>query len=625
MKKTRSFGEALGALSLPLYGSVLVCLDLAFRYLYRSGAAPWQGVTPLLFTLGWVLMMTGTAGLLPRRGGRVWMVATVVFWCLLVLVHCVMSNLFGKFFSLEDLLYAGEGARFFSFQYIKVRCSMVACLILALVGGLLAARLLKKPQKRGRRWLAALAGVLGLVLVLGLHNNHLVDLSADVMTWSVATDSDNSNRKRIYTEFSNPNASLSLTGLYHYTGRNTLLTLLPEDTGSREEALRELDAWYDSRTVEADPTTGILEGDNCIMVMLESIDSFLVTPDFMPNLYALQQQSVNFTNFYTPLYLTAGTFGTEFLSQTGLIPPQTGVSTSAYAQNSFPLSLANLFRRQGYTANSFHAASPIIYNRGSIHENLGFQAYHSHVELGMEDYMRDSQLLNGIDKMISGEPFYSYIITYSGHGPYDPSMANISAPHLEAATAAVEAAGLEGSAENLRELTLAVAHAMETDAFIGGLMAELEEAGLLENTTVIFYADHYCKYMTDPEFLMELKGVDNRNLLCRTPFLIYSRKLEPGQRHNLTSSPDLYPTVCTLFGLNTELRYMPGQNVFDGADHLVFWPDYSWYDGTTYVDGGQTRLTQEQAQTGTTVRQILQRAWDTVIWDYFRDRPPAQS
>ena len=70
---------------------------------------------------------------------------------------------------------------------------------------------------------------------------------------------------------------------------------------------------------------------------------------------------------------------------------------------------------------------------------------------------------------------------------------------------------------------------------------------------------------------------------------------------------------------------MPGQNVFDGADHLVFWPDYSWYDGTTYVDGGQTRLTQEQAQTGTTVRQILQRAWDTVIWDYFRDRPPAQS
>ena len=56
------------------------------------------------------------------------------------------------------------------------------------------------------------------------------------------------------------------------------------------------------------------------MVMLESIDTWLLTPEYMPNLYALQQQGTNFVHNYTPLFLSAGTFNTEFISQTGLLP-----------------------------------------------------------------------------------------------------------------------------------------------------------------------------------------------------------------------------------------------------------------------------------------------------------------
>ena len=38
---------------------------------------------------------------------------------------------------------------------------------------------------------------------------------------------------------------------------------------------------------------------------------------------------------------------------------------------------------------------------------------------------------------------------------------------------------MTASEENLREYTLAVAHAMETDAYIGSLMQELERSGLV--------------------------------------------------------------------------------------------------------------------------------------------------
>lgn len=43
----------------------------------------------------------------------------------------------------------------------------------------------------------------------------------------------------------------------------------------------------------------------------------------------------------------------------------------------------------------------------------------------------------------------------------------------------------------------AVAGAMETDLFIGELVDRLTQEGLLEDTVLIFYADHYDYYMMD--------------------------------------------------------------------------------------------------------------------------------
>jgi phosphoglycerol transferase MdoB-like AlkP superfamily enzyme len=613
----------MGYISYPLYFLILVCLDFAFRKLYGyvGGTGLFDRV-PVLFTLFWALLLTAIALALPRLAARIYIIVTVLLVCVLAVAHAAMYNLFGSFFTFSDLLYAGDGAKFFSASYLQVRKLLLVCAALAMIGAVAAAVLLPKLRYRPWRLLTCLGafacGVSGIWLLgASLHT----DMPAEeVMSWSVVMDTnDAARRAQLYTEFTNANVCLPMTGLYQYTFRNLITVLSSADHADRAENIASLDEYFDRREVSGEnEMTGVLAGKNVIMIMVESLDTWLVTEDYTPNLYALQQESVNFTNNYTPLYLTAGTFCTEFVTMTGIIPPQTGVSTDVYTDNDFSESLPHLFENVGYTAQSFHAANGDIYNRAQIHRNLGFESYSSYVEMGMDNYMLDSQMIRAFDQMTDDAPFFSFLITYSGHGPYDASMSDISATHLAAAQAAVAASGVTGSAENLEEYTLAVAHMMETDALIGELKDALEQSGKLEDTVLIVYGDHYEKYMTDPDFLMQLKGVDNRNLLCNTPLMIYSSDLAPAVVDKYVSSVDLFPTICNLFGLEVDLTRFVGDDAFGDGGGVVYWRDYSWYDGTTYFDGStDTPATQEEAAICAEVRGKLDASWRCLEYDYF--------
>ncbi len=291
---------------------------------------------------------------------------------------------------------------------------------------------------------------------------------------------------------------------------------------------------------------------------------------------------------------------------------------SGYSTNAFPLSLANLFKGEGYRVNSFHPASPGIYSRGSIHENLGFEKYHSYTDMGMDDYQLDSQMLRDFDSMTAGDSFYTYIITYSGHGPYTEEMGNIAAPHLEKARRAVEESGVTSTPENMEEYTRAVAHAMETDQFIGGLMDRLEESGLLKDTALLFYADHYGKYMSDKEFIAQLKGVRaGTPELYHTPCVLVGAGLEPVKVDKTVCSLDVAPTIADLFGLDAPLNYYAGESVFSPGEGLVPFPNGGWYDGETYFTGGEGTQTGEDHRAAELIQRV-ETSMEAVRTDYFR-------
>ena len=146
---------------------------------------------------------------------------------------------------------------------------------------------------------------------------------------------------------------------------------------------------------------------------------------------------------------------------------------------------------------------------------------------------------------------------------------------------------------------------------------------LAENTAVIVYGDHYCKYLTDVDFLMELKGVENRNLLCNTPFFIWSRDLAPRQVEKYSSTVDIFPTVCNLFSLDADLRCFVGDDIFSAEGGLVYWRDGSVYDGKSYADGTQTAdLSPEQQALVSRAQSRLELSWASFRYDWFTMQDP---
>ncbi len=550
-------------LHLILFFCGLTALDLGFRWICRfAQTVDTETVRKLLpFTLGWALLLTGAAALLPRLLRRIYMAVLGALFCILCVVHGVYINMFRKFFSFSDLAFAGDGAAFADLSYLVIRKLLLAWIILCFLILLLAV-VLTAPDARPRWISSAVLAVLGIAALL-ITRFAVLGQSSDVVIWDQTEDP-----AFLYEDFSDSRACLSMLGLYQYTFRDLQL-LLPQGSSLSDSELAEIAAYAASRPHADNEMTGLLAGKNLILVQLEAIDTWMLE-DYMPNLRAVKEQSVVFANHYTPAYITAGTFNTEFMVNAGLLPAASGTSASVYSRNTFPNSLANLFRQEGYTANSFHGSEGTVYNREAIHKNLGYEDYYSGTDMGMENYMMDSQMIGAFETMTAGDPFFSFIITFSGHGPYSDSNP-IYLAHADEAQA--EATRTDGN------IVYAVGHAKETDLFVQELMEALESSGLLEDTVVVFYADHYNYYMLDDDLNMDLKGVDSLNLLQHTDFFIYSQDLEPQTIDKITSSIDVLPTLANLFGLDAQYELLTGDDIFSDGGGYVFFNDNTWLGG----------------------------------------------
>ena len=557
---------------LVLFAAALIALDLGFRHFFRFGGvvgdANMRRLLP--FTLGWALVFTAAAAVLPRRVRQVFMIVLGLTACLLCVVHGIYINMFRRFFSFSDLAFAGDGMAFLDVSYLLIIRKLLLLWILLCFALIVLAAVLTPPEAGPRPIPGAAAGVLGAALLL-ITRFALLG-SSGVVIWNQYEDP-----AFLYEDFSDSRACLPLFGIYQYTFRDIQMQL-PRRASLSADELSEIDAYAAGRTHADNAMTGLLEGKNLILIQLEAIDTWMLE-EYMPILRGVKENSVVFANHYTPAYITAGTFNTEFMVNSGLLPAAAGVSPSVYSQNRFPTSLAWLFREKGYTANSFHGSEGEVYNRGAIHLNLGYEAYHSGADMGMENYMMDSQMISAFDKMVSDEPFFTFIITYSGHGAYSESNL-IYLAHKEEAWA--EAARTDGN------YVYAVAHAKETDAFIGELMDALEASGHLDDTAVVFYADHYNYYMLDDPLCMDIKGVDSYNLLGHTDFFIYSQGLEPQTVDKYTFSPDVLPTLANLFGLDVQYGLLTGDDAFSDAGGYVIFSDNTWL-------GGKGDLSQEIA------------------------------
>jgi phosphoglycerol transferase MdoB-like AlkP superfamily enzyme len=596
-------------LSSGIFFCMMVGLDGGLRFIYQgTGITLFHSVIPWIFTLAWAFLITFLVRLFPSRGQKAAMGIFGALFQVLYLTNALLFRARGTFFSFSALIFAADGFRFLDPSYLQVRKLVWIGLLCGVLSTALAVWLVPPVKRSLKGRGAALLGIVLCVAAINLNREkHLTD--------RLAIHFDMYQVSLLYDDFSNPNECLPLAGMYQYTFRDFCITYGIYDKlgrASHGEVVKKLDQWYTGKTPDPDNEwTGRFQGKNVFLIQLEAIDTWMLDEEFMPNLYRIQQESLDFTQSFTPLYLDAGTFNTEMIVNTGLVSPFTGSTSSMYSRNAYPDSLARLLTAEGYTANSFHRSSGAVYNRAEVHENWGYAHYYSgtEMEIPREEMDFDSSLMEAYDIMTAQTPFLNLIITYSGHGPYQDSP--VSARYFDYA-----AQRLPADADEM--LIHAFAHAYETDRFIGKFYDRLEADGLLEDTVLVFYSDHYNYYTMSDGLVMAQKGVDDKNMITRTPFFIYEKNTPPMKIDKAISQMDILPTLVNLLGLDNDGAHYVGNDIFSPNGGYAIFADYSWYDGQTYWNAlGDEAPTEEIKARNEELRERLEMSWDTMRVNYF--------
>ena len=119
------------------------------------------------------------------------------------------------------------------------------------------------------------------------------------------------------------------------------------------------------------------------------------------------------------------------------------------------------------------------------------------------------------------------------------------------------------------------------------LFENLKENNQLDNTVVILVSDHYLYTLEDKTLLDKYKETSN-NLINHTPFVIWSNGQIKKTIKDVNSQLDILPTILNLFGIEYNVNNYIGRDIFSkDFDPLVFFPDGSWYNGSTYVANGE--------------------------------------
>lgn len=589
-----------------LFAVDLFVLDVVFREAYKEcGITEVWDKTPIMFTICWCVLLTSIALVLPGIIKKIYMIAVALVYAVLVLVHCGLSGFNGSVFSFSDIQFAGDGAAFFSMDYLYIRKMVLVTIVVYLLVAIIAVFLIPKEKY-------SIVRVMSSILLFGVSVGGINYVKSTIYDQELFLSWDNYQRKNaIYENFTDSNKSIMLTGLYQYTFRDFCLSFGVYDIlTSGTETIENLDEYYEQVVPDEDnQMTGVFEGKNLILIQLEAIDTWMINDICMPTLTALKGQSTDFTQHYAPMYLAAGTFNTESIVNTGLVSPFTGAKTTVYTRNSYPFSAANLFKEEGYVARSFHNSRGDVYDRDISHLNWGYEQYYSGTDMGMPDIELDSNLISGYDLMVNSEEnFFSFIVTYSGHGAYlDSTVSEMYYDQFEALLP-------EGTNEMIIH---AYAHAYETDLFIKALIEQLERDGFLENTVLAFYSDHYNYYVLDDQLIMDQKGINDKNMIQSTAFFIYSQDIEPQEVTKVTSSIDVLPTLVNMFDLNTDGRYYTGNDAFSENGGYAIFADYSWYDGEQYWNSATDSAdTEKVIQRNEEIQERLKISWDTLNSNY---------
>ena len=473
-----------------------------------------------------------------------------------------MYAYFHSIFSFKDILMSGNGLAFinsiFKFIDLKLILFVLICLLFIIL-------IFKTKSKELFSFkLKQLLVILFIIVVLfGLRFFVVKKITGINDGWdSRAVISTDSN---YYTNWIEPTRIIRICGSYEYYLKDFYNSFLKKDNvfEAKQQVKKYIEKNSNKKT--DNKYNGVFKDKNLVFVMMESEDDWMVNEKVTPTMYEMMHHGFNFVNHYSPGYVTGDTANTEFIANTGIYPSINKLSPNyAYVNNTYPYSIANIFKNNGYTVNSFHRSNGFIYNRANMHISLGYEKYYNYSEMGISDENIDLDryiIKNGYKYIVSSDKFMSFIITYSPHDPY-------SYDKIECSLNIDEIKKLYPNVTNEEELC-SYSSSRETDNMFKLLLENLKKNDLLEDTIIVAFSDHRNKDIS-------LNGEDEK--LNKTVFFIYDYSMKENKIDTITSSVDILPTVLNVFGIDSKYVYA-GNDALNNKDGYVIFKDYTYYDG----------------------------------------------
>jgi len=376
---------------------------------------------------------------------------------------------------------------------------------------------------------------------------------------------------------------------------------------------KNLNNYYLSRKItDKNKYTGELEDKNLIVIMMESANNIAIDEKYYPNLSKIYNEGWTWKNAYSPRN-SCSTGNNEMSGMTSLYTINNSCTANIYKNNIYPESIFNLFTEAGYSTSSYHNYTEQYYRRKIIHPNMGSGHYYGVEELGIpysnkyEEWPSDVELMEKVLENIKDENKHmTWITTVSSHQPYgvDSKLGNL---YID------EFLNLGYS----KPLARYMSKLKTLDEAIGVLIQGLKEQGTLDDTVIVFYADHY-PYGLNDKVLNEYFDYDVsiNNETDRTPFIIYNTELEPNQSDDYTTYMNILPTIANLFNLDYDPRLYAGEDILsDDYSKRAYFANGSWQDEKAYYNAttGKISYINEENTYTTEEIQIINKEIDEKI------------
>ena len=514
----------------------LISMDLITRFFgYNIDFYSITGISPNLFSLIWIILFIGITLCFKKKIGKYIYLFINVLFLIIFLTNNVYYSMTNTFFDFNLLESASEGSPYIidtiKAANISVYLSTIIIIYLIHLG---YKRIPYKTKNNFNIFIYT------FIVFIFLHTitPYTLGKANEELTWSSWR-----NPRNIYISFNDSNKSLKISGLYEYTIRNFYITFLKTTEEQNTEDQEFLTQAYSYDDEYKTKYTNTFAGKNLIFIQLEGTDNWLINETNTPTLYNMMKNSYNFTNHYSYYNGGGSTFNSEFAVNTGFITPLSYTQNAyTFNKNSFPYSMANLFKKENYTINAFHMNTGEYYSRTANYLNWGYDNYYGLIDIEEytdESYMLDRELIlnEQFNQLMfpTDTNFVDYIITYSGHTPFTNTKGVCKQLYdldtQELITNKEETNNNEEVSEEekqeipfveMTEEECVRRQAKETDYMMELLLQNLEEKNLIDNTAIIVFTDHYLYTLEDKSLLEKYKQTNN-NLINKTPFFIWSK------------------------------------------------------------------------------------------------------